>query len=318
MSAIVNQATAGIAETDLEGRMTLVNPLFCHIVGRTETELKGLRMHDITHPDDLPQNAILFERLIAKGERFEYEKRYVRPDGSFVWVHNSVSPIVDAKGRVHRVLAVVLEITEHKLAEAHRELLLHELNHRVKNTLATVQSIASQTARGAATVDAFHKAFMARLMALSGTHNLLQVGDWHGALLRDVVLTELAPYQTDAARWTIEGADVLLEPNTALAFGMAIHELTTNAAKYGALSNANGRLNISWVAAAQTNGKALRFVWCETDGPPVQANRREGFGTRLITEGLALQLDGKIELEFKPEGVQCTIEVSLPSGEDLR
>ena len=312
-AAIIDQATAGIAETDLDGRLTLVNPLFCHIVGRTEKELHGLRMHDITHPDDLPQNAILFERAIVEGVRFELEKRYVRPDGSSVWVHNSVSPIVDAEGRVHRMLAVVLEITEYKLAEAHRELLLHELSHRVKNTLATVQSIAAQTAQSATTVDAYRNAFMARLTALSGTHNLLQIGDWHGALLRDVLLTELAPYQTDAARWTIEGADVLLEPSTALAFGMAIHELTTNAAKYGALSNADGRVDISWVARTQADGRALAFAWRETGGPPVKKNRRKGFGTRLITEGLALQLDGKIELDFEPEGIRCSIDVLLPA-----
>ncbi len=313
LAAIINQATAGIIETDLEGRITLVNPLFCHIVGRTEKELHGLRMRDITHPEDLPQDATLFARMIAEGVGFDYEKRHVRPDGSLVWVHKSVSPIIDANGQAQRVLAVVLEVTEHKLAEAHRELLLHELSHRVKNTLATVQSIAAQTAQSAATVEAYRNAFMARLMALSGTHNLLQIGDWHGALLRDVVLTELAPYQTDAVRWTIEGADVLLEPNTAVAFGMAVHELTTNAAKYGALSNADGRVDISWAVRTEADGRALAFAWRETGGPHVKTKRRKGFGTRLITEGLALQLDGKIELDFEPNGIRCSIDVLLPT-----
>jgi len=313
LAAIINQATAGVAETDLDGRFTLVNPLFCHITGRTKNELYGMRMQDITHPDDLTHNEILFKQLVAEGERFELEKRYVRPDGSSIWVHTSDSPIINAYGRVQRVLAVVLEITEHKRAEAHRELLLHELSHRVKNTLATVQSIAAQSARGATTVDGYRNAFMSRLMALSGTHNLLQTSDWHGALLRDVVQTELAPYRTDVARWTIKGADVLLEPNTALAFGMAVHELTTNAAKYGALSNGEGKVDISWTAPPHENGRALRFEWRESGGPRVKETRHKGFGTRLITEGLPLQLDGKIQLDFNPAGVKCSIDVMLPA-----
>jgi two-component system, chemotaxis family, CheB/CheR fusion protein len=312
LAAIVDQASVGVAETDLEGRFTLVNPMFCRVAGRTERELLGLRMQDIARPDGPPQYATLFERLVAHGTSFEIEKRYERPDGSTVWVHHSVSAIVDAKGRVQRALAVVLDTTEAKRAEAHRELLLHELNHRVKNTLATVQSIASQTALGATTVEGYRAAFLARLMALAGTHNLLQTGDWHGALLRDVVQAELAPYQVDKARWTIEGSDVLLAPNMALAFGMAVHELTTNAAKYGALSNGEGRVDVSWAAQTRDKKQSLKFMWRETGGPPVSANRRKGFGTRLITEGLALQLDGTIDLDFKATGVQCSIDVPLP------
>jgi PAS domain S-box-containing protein len=312
LAAIVNQATAGVAETDLEGRFTLVNPRFCLLVGRTKKELHGMRMKDVTHPDDVAHSVALFERLVAHGERFEVETRYVRPDGSLVWVHNAVSPMVNAEGKVERVLAVVLEITEHKRAEAHRELLLHELNHRVKNTLATVQSIASQTAKGATTVGEYRTAFLARLTALSATHNLLQTGDWHGVLLRDVVEAELEPYRTDKVRWTIEGTDVVLYPNAALAFGMALHELTTNAAKHGALSNGDGHVDISWTAPAQSNGRALKFVWRETGGPAVEERRRSGFGTRLITEGLPLQLDGTIGLDFEPSGVRCSIDVHLP------
>lgn len=242
LGAIVNQATVGVAETDLEGRFTLVNPQFCRIVGRTEPELLGLRMQDIARAEGSPRYPMMFAEMVASGKGFEIEKRYVRPDGSTVWVFHSVSAIVNAEGRVHRALAVVLDTTEKRRAETHRELLLHELSHRVKNTLATVQSIATQTARGATTIDAYRAAFRQRLMALSSTHDLLHAGDWHGAVLRDVVLAELAPYKTETERWTVEGAEVMLEPNTALAFGMALHELTTNAAKYGALSNDVGRV----------------------------------------------------------------------------
>jgi len=311
LTALVQQATAGLVETDLDGRITLVNPLFCQIVGRTEKELHGLRMHDITHPDDLAHSAELFTRLVTDGTGFELEKRYVRPDGSAVWVRNSVSPIVDAEGKVRSALAIVLEITAQRLVEAHRELLLHELSHRVKNTLATVQSIAAQTAQSATTVNGYRDAFMARLMALAATHNLLQVGAWRGAVLRDVVATELAPYEADAVRWTLTGGDVLLEPDTAVAFGMVVHELSTNAAKYGALSNERGRVDVSWTMSTKESKRRLHFVWRESGGPPVKAAGRKGFGTRLITDGLALQLDATIDLEFASEGVRCTIDVPL-------
>ncbi len=315
LTSIVQQATAGLAETDLDGHFTLVNSLFCQIVGRTEAELLGLRTHDITHPDDLPHNAELFARLVRDGAGFELEKRYMRPDGSAVWAHKSMSPILDAEGRVRSALAIVLEITAQRLAEAHRELLLHELSHRVKNTLATVQSIAAQTAQSATTVSGYRDAFMARLRALAATHNLLQVGDWHGAVLRDVVATELAPYETDAVRWTLTGADVLLDPDTAVAFGMVVHELTTNAAKYGALSNADGRVDVSWTMSTNERNRRLHFAWRETGGPPVKAAGRRGFGTRLITDGLALQLDATIALEFAHEGVHCTIDVPFREAE---
>jgi two-component system CheB/CheR fusion protein len=314
LAAVIQQASAGIVETDLDGRITLVNPLFCRVVGRSAEELMGTRLPDITHPDDLAQHKALLGRLVAEKAGFELEKRYIRPDGAVVWVHENVSPTVDVDGRLSRILAVVMEITESKLAEAHRELLLHELSHRVKNTLATVQSIAGQTARGATTVVAYRDAFMARLGALAATHNLLQASDWHGVLLGDVVQTELAPYEGEAVRWTIAGAELLLEPDTAVAFGMVVHELTTNAAKYGALSNAQGRIDISWTLSSHGDGRVLQFVWRESGGPPVKETRRRGFGTRLITEGLALQLDATIALEFESAGVRCSIEVQLPEA----
>ena len=315
LAAIINQATAGVVETDLDGRFTLTNPLFCEIVGRTASELAEMRMLDITHPDDRAQSRILFDRLLVDGRPFASEKRYLRPNGSAIWVRSTVSSVKNADGRVDRTLAVVLEITEHKRAQAHRDLLMNELAHRVKNTLATVQSIAMQTMNSSTTIEAFRTAFMARLMALSGTHNLLGVGDWHGALLRDVVLAELSPYQADEnQRWTVEGGDVLLDANTALAFGMALHELTTNAAKYGALSVPTGHIDTAWRLRQTADGRRLNFTWQESGGPAVKKSR-EGFGTKLITQGLALQLDGSVELDFDTDGIRCAIEIPLPSME---
>ncbi|MEQ1754406.1 MAG: chemotaxis protein CheB [Micropepsaceae bacterium] len=312
LSAIINQAAAGVAETDFKGTFTLCNPLFCRLTGRTKTELKALRIQDITHPGDWPRYSILFEQLLKDGPGFDVDARYIRPDGSVIWVRNSVSSIAGAAGHASRVLSVVVDITEHKFAESHRELLLHELSHRVKNTLAIVQSIAMQTSPGATSVEAYRAAFLSRLMSLARTHNLLQTSDWQGALLRDVVMCELAPFKTDALRWTVDGTDVLLDANTALALGMAIHELSTNAAKYGALSGSVGHVAVGWTLTSCDGRRLLKLVWTESGGPSVVASRRKGFGTRLISEGLALQLDGKIRHEFEPSGVECTIEIFLP------
>lgn len=312
LSAIISQAAAGVAESDFQGRFTLSNPLFCRIAGRTKGELSALCMNDILHPDDIGRMNELVQGVVATGQGADLDLRLMRPDGSFVWVHDSVSPTLNADGQVNRILMVVVDINDQKLAEAHRELLLHELSHRVKNTLATVQSIARQTSPGANTVEEYRSAFMSRLLSLGRTHNLLQTSDWHGALLRDVVLSELAPYRTDCARWKVDGPDVLLDSNSALALGMAVHELVTNAAKYGALSVGGGLVTIGWTADMTATGRLLRIQWNESGGPVVGTTRKRGFGSRLITDGLALQLDGKIALEFKEAGVSCSIEAMLP------
>jgi PAS domain S-box-containing protein len=316
LSAIISQAAAGVAETDLQGHFTLSNPLFCRIAGRTKAELSMLRMEDILHPDDRARNADVLSVISSDGKVVDLDVRFVKPDGQVIWVHKSISPTAAPDGQVNRILAVVVDITDQKLAEAHRELLLHELSHRVKNTLATVQSIARQTAPGAASVEDYRTAFISRLQSLARTQNLLQTSDWHGALLKDVVLSELAPYQTDRKRWVVEGPDVLLTSNAALALGMAVHELATNAAKYGALSDGTGQVSVEWTAVPTSSGRLLKIQWLESGGPVVLASQKKGFGTRLITQGLALQLDGKIKLDFNPVGVSCTIEVNLPRERD--
>jgi two-component sensor histidine kinase len=183
------------------------------------------------------------------------------------------------------------------------ELLINELNHRVKNTLATVQSIAAQTLRRG-DEQAIEK-FSARLVSLGRTHNVLSDQKWESALVRDLVEGALAPYaERDGARILAFGPDLRLAPRSALTVAMALHELATNAAKYGALSNARGQVAIDW-AAGDTPGE-FRLIWRETGGPPVAAPARSGFGTKLI-EGGAEQIGGTATLEFKPGGVVCTL-----------
>lgn len=205
--------------------------------------------------------------------------------------------------------SLTLEIEHRRRIERHQNLLLDELNHRVKNTLATVQAMAMQTMKG---VDvAARDAFLARLFALSGQHDLLTLDNWEGASLEGVVRRALRPWREDEqARFQIEGPAVHLEPKRALALGMAFHELATNAARYGALSNAAGTVHVSW--ALQPDGHTMKFVWEECGGPPVSEPERRGFGLRLIEHGMSRELSGKVTLDFRPEGLVCGWDMQLP------
>jgi len=308
-SAIVDQATVGVAETDLNGRFVLVNSRYCEMVGRSAEELTGLRMQDITHPEDLPLNVEPFSHLTGEGKPFEIEKRYVRPDGSIVWVHNNVAPVNDIDGRPQHAVAVSLDITERKHADERRLLLLQELNHRVKNTLSIVQSIAMQTHQSAQTPEAFQEAFSSRLVALSRTHDLLTTRNWEGVSLRDLILRELEPYQD--GQFAINGEDIHLRPEMALTLGMALHELATNAAKYGALSVPVGRVGVTWEVTNNAGQRHVHLRWIETGGPPVKERNRWGLGSKLIERALAYSLNGVTRLDFAASGVKCTIDAPL-------
>jgi two-component sensor histidine kinase/CHASE1-domain containing sensor protein len=208
-------------------------------------------------------------------------------------------------------LAAEAEIAARRRSEQQRELLVAELNHRVKNTLATVQSIAAQTLREGKSLRETRDSFESRLLALSETHNLLTREHWQGASLHALVQLELAPYAGERERITVAGDDLLLSPETALALGMALHELTTNALKYGALSGAAGQVRIAWRRTEEAGAPWLTLDWTEADGPRVQPPERRGFGSRLLETGLRRQLRGRVALTFPPEGVRCRIELPL-------
>lgn len=217
--------------------------------------------------------------------------------------------------QVRARLAAEREVGARLEAEEHMRLLLDELNHRVKNTLATVQSVASQTLREGQSPRQAREIFEARLVALSQAHDLLTRDHWRGASLADLVQVEIEPYEAGrSGRVATEGPPVWLPPNSALALGMALHELVTNAVKYGALSGPEGRVDIQWGLSGSMDERRLKLSWAETGGPPVAKPRRRGFGARLIVKGLARQLNGEVALDFDPAGVRCTIDMPLPDA----
>jgi two-component sensor histidine kinase len=203
-------------------------------------------------------------------------------------------------------------LDKEKRAAEHQRLLIDELNHRVKNTLATVQSISAQTLRTADTKEDAREALEKRLLALSRAHDVLTRESWEGADLVEVIEKAVEPYQVSGERrFHIKGPHVRVTPRMSLALAMAMHELATNAVKYGALSNKTGTIEVSWKVQNGAAPPRLVLSWTEAGGPPVVAPRRRGFGSRLIERTLANDLDGHVEIAFGPAGVVCTVDAPV-------
>jgi two-component sensor histidine kinase len=208
----------------------------------------------------------------------------------------------------------MLDITDRREAEERQHLILKELNHRVKNNLAVVQAIVSQTIRMSKPADAFER-IQARLMAVSRTHDFLNRSNWGGVSLMDLLRGELEAFSArEANRIGLRGVSVLLDSTTALALGLTFHELATNAAKYGSLSIEEGRLDVSWSLIAAEGPTQLAVTWVESGGPPVRTPRRTGFGTRLIEGSVKGTLSGSVALEYARAGLQCRMVIPLPEA----
>lgn len=245
------------------------------------------------------------------------EIHYRRRDGSEFWASLFVSPVCDEAGAVVQHFVSFIDRTGHWQDNAHCKMLIDELNHRVKNTLSTVQSIVTQALRRPAEPAAIREAIESRIQALSRSHDLLTSGNWEGAGLHDLVDTALQPFEVVAGRaerFTIRGDNVHLPPKPTLSLAIALHELATNAVKYGAFSNEAGTIAIDWAVAPGPDGKRLVLRWAEHDGPPVTPPTHRGFGSWVIQRGLAHELGGRVTLDFPPAGVVCTIDIAAPGG----
>jgi PAS domain S-box-containing protein len=236
------------------------------------------------------------------------EQRWQRLDGSFVEVEVVSARVPWEGGNANQV--ILRDIAARKESEERQRLLLHELNHRVKNTLATVQSLASQSLRNASSLKDFQAKFVSRLIALSSAHSLLTQGQWEHAPLSELLRTELKPYGEE--RFAVSGKDVQLPPRIVLPLGMVFHELATNAAKHGALSAPGGRIHIEWSVDER---QFLRLEWREEGGPPAQKPSAEGFGSRLLDRTVSGELAGRYERQFRSSGLVCRITVPLPGAE---
>jgi PAS domain S-box-containing protein len=277
-------------------------------------------LNDILHADDRAavrqaiSAALREDRILRVSGRIRR-----RSDGAWRTIDMAGRFERDAPDRLpRRLIGVVADVTDRRLAEERQTLLIRELHHRVKNTLATVQAIVGSTARTATDIDSFYEAFVGRIKSLAHTHSVLTEATWQTASLNGLLVNELRPYAevTEAGgadgRISLDGPAIDLPSEIAVPIGMAIHELTTNAAKYGALSNRTGRVAVSWALEEGGPAGTLRFSWRETGGPPVQPPRRQGFGSRLLQRVLITQVQAEVVTDYAPGGFSLTMLAPIP------
>jgi PAS domain S-box-containing protein len=265
------------------------------------------------YPGEQQQVAAAWEQALARGERyFQVEYRYLWPDGQVRWLLLRAEMMLDRHDVPIRAVGVVIDITDAKRSEEQRTLLIRELNHRVKNTLAVVQALAFQSLPKEGPASQSRDVFLARLGALAQAHDLLSAGEWHHLDIRDLVSIAAAPYRLPdgSSPFAIAGPSVHLGPQLGLSLVMVFQELATNAAKYGSLSEAGGSVTVSWEVEEAGPESVLLMTWVEAGGPPVAPPTRRGFGSRLIERTLAHEGGGS-ELDYHPQGLRCSIRLKL-------
>jgi len=314
--SVLEQATEAIVVLGPEGHITHASALAEELaeqppVGCTFSKAFPLEAQSTDQARTLARfSAESLDRLLAAKPFHGVEVRLRSErlsDRSFLL---SAGPLYDDSKACVGSIVTLTDITERKHAEEQQAMLVAELNHRVKNILAIVRSVASQTAGSSASLDGFTSAFSGRLKAVALAHDILTETRWIGAGLKELLTAALAPFHSaDSRRVTIDGPAILLRADALLPLSMAFHELATNAVKYGALSSEDGRIDITWRLADAD--RAVELIWRERDGPKVELGKSSGFGTRLIDRIIAYDLDGGSEFDFDPLGLRCTLRFRI-------
>jgi PAS domain S-box-containing protein len=304
LASIIDTSDDAIISKDTNGIITSWNRAAERLFGYLAEEVIGKSITIIIPADRQDEEPFILER-IRRGERIDhYETVRQCKDGSLIDISLSVSAIRDEEGRVVGAAKIARDISERKRAERHTTALAQEAEHRTRNILATV-STTVQLSRAESPED-LKRAIQGRIRALANAHTLFAHSRWAGAELHDLIRQELSPYrQSGEGQAVVEGAKCLLEPNKAQALAVAVHELATNAAKYGALSVPSGKVRVEWTCPSDGQ---LTFRWIEQGGPRVSGPTRQGFGTRVM-ETMLRQLQGTIEFDWQPDGLQCVLTV---------
>lgn len=318
--AVESATDYAIFTIDLSGRITGWNSGAQNLLGWSDDEVVGRPANLIFTPDD-NREAIAEEemRTAVTNGRAGDDRWHLRKDGGRFWANGLMMPMRDDEGGLAGFLKILRDRTEVRLASEHQQLLINELNHRVKNTLATVQAFTTQTLRTATSLHEAREAITARLIALAKAHDVLTAECWEGADLTRIVADALRVHGGDGQRCRWRGNAVRVSPRIALALSMMLHELATNAIKYGALSNATGTVLVTWQFADRGDTPAkpqlrLALRWEERGGPAVTPPTRKGFGSRMIERGLANELSGEVRMSYEPGGVVCALDIPLEMG----
>lgn len=306
-AAIVSASIDAIYSLTPDGTITTWNRAAEELYGYTAQEILG-RNVDVLFSSQ-PEGKATVSSLL-KGERLHHDTVAISKSGKRVDVTISVAPIGNANREVEGISVIASDITERKRALDHIQFLLRETCHRSKNLLAVIQAIARQMTRSADTVDEFRARFNQRLQAIAQCHDLLINEDWKRANLADLMRLQLSPFVEPGLRLKLEGPDVFLKPEAAQSIALALHELATNAAKYGALSVPRGNVTVAWALENNAADHHLHLSWRERDGPRVSPPSYAGFGSRVTTTLIAQSLNGKVETDFAPEGLTWTLDIS--------
>jgi PAS domain S-box-containing protein len=297
---------------EADNPIIFANDSFLRLTGYDREEVLGQSFNFLlAHAADAEALAQIEAEFEGKSDGGT-EIRYRRKDGSEFWAALFISPVLDESGDIVQYFASFVDLTQHKEEEAQSKMLINELNHRVKNTLSTVQSIVWQALRTASDAGVIRESIESRLFALSRSHDLLTRENWHSAGLLDVVNDALAPFVIKggrAKRLVTMGDNIRFPPKAALALGIAFNELATNAVKYGAFSNDAGSILIAWTIESAREGDRLILKWRENDGPPVAPPTRKGFGSQVLERGLAHELEGTVILDYRSDGLICTMNI---------
>lgn len=305
LAAIVSSSDDAIISKTLDGVITSWNAAATHILGYQPDEIIGQPITRIIPPHLQSEEEMIIGK-VRRGERTEhFDTLRLRKDGTLVPLSITVSPVRDAAGRIVGASKVARDITERRKHEQQQRTQFDELNHRVKNILATVQALASQSLRGKLTVPEARSILLGRLKALSKSHDQLSHNAWRSAPLEAVVEQTLRPFGN---RIACSGPAVQLNSQEAVSWGMVVHELATNAAKYGALSQPAGHVQASWKLSDQRD---LEFDWMETGGPATVAPARKGFGTTFIERAVDQALGGLAQFDYRPGGLQVHLMARL-------
>ena len=314
---LLDAVEQAVIATDVAGTVLYWNRFAEVLYGWSAEEAVGRTVIELKAAPDKQSDAEKLMALLQTGETWSGEIVLRRRDGTTFTAFVIDSPVHDDDGRFVGIVGVSFDITDRKQAQEKQALLVRELHHRVKNTLSTVQAIMNSTARASVSMEEFQASFAGRISSLANTHSLLAEDRWQAVPFKDLLKTELAPYDDGTGnRVRLDGPPVVLASELAVPLGMAVHELTTNAAKHGALADANGKLEIRWHIEDGAGLRKLCWVWNEHDGPPVELPTREGFGSRLLNRVLTVQTGADVKIDYQADGLRAV--VALPIAPDTK